>query len=758
MGHFDQQSCIKENRNFRILKFGMITIVILFLSLFFSYSSKQIPFKSNLPFIRVVMDNNYPPYTFLDENGNPQGILIDQWKLWEQRTGIKVYLTTMDWGSALKEMEAGNFDVIDTIFYNEDRARLYSFSAPYADIEVPIYFQNNISGLTTAASLKGFQVGVKAKDNAIDYLRSQGLDQFIEFDSYESIIKAAKDRQLLVFVVDKPPAEYFISKYGIQDDFNSSTPLYTGQFHRAVKKDNQALLSTVENGFKLINPREINGINTKWFGNQLNISVYSKYILVGAGFVALIALLLLVSNRVLQRRVTERTAELNALFGAMQDLVIVTDSSGVCLSLPTKTSPLIPDTFHDIVGRNVVELIPESSGKMIVDTIQRVLRNQSTEFSEYSVSVNGKKSWFSGVVSPLDKKRALLVARDFTQWKNTQEALLESEQRFHIMFENHDVAMVLVSPLSGKVVDSNQAAADFYGYTVDQMRKINVFQFYQLNLEPLRKEIQKAVHEEQTKFVQIHRLANGELRTVEIHCSPVQIGEEDLLFSIIFDISDRKKAEEAVQDKTQELADAYEATLEGWSNALELRERETAGHSKRVVNLTLQICRILNIPDDELIHIQRGALLHDIGKMGIPDNILLKPGPLSPDEWVIMRQHPLYAYRLLSKIPFLKPALDIPYCHHERWDGSGYPQGLMGKDIPLAARVFAIVDVWDALISDRPYRPAWTEDAALKFLQDGSGKLFDAQIVKIFEQIYQGSVEPNLFPLLSDFSQKQSAK
>jgi ABC-type amino acid transport substrate-binding protein len=133
-------------------------------------------------------------------------------------------------------MEAGKFDVIDTLFFNEERARKFDFSAPYIDIEVPIYFQNNISGLTDAYSLKGFQVGVKSQDNAINYLQSFGIDKFLIFNSYESIIKAARDRQVLVFVIDRPPAEYFISKYGIQDNFNSSSALYTGQFHRAVKK------------------------------------------------------------------------------------------------------------------------------------------------------------------------------------------------------------------------------------------------------------------------------------------------------------------------------------------------------------------------------------------------------------------------------------------------------------------------------------------------------------------------------------------
>lgn len=181
-----------------------------------------------------------------------------------------------------------------------------------------------------------------------------------------------------------------------------------------------------------------------------------------------------------------------------------------------------------------------------------------------------------------------------------------------------------------------------------------------------------------------------------------------------------------------ELTLAYDTTLEGWSKALDLRDKETEGHTKRVVEMTLQIAQVLGIQKEELIHSRRGALLHDIGKMGIPDSILLKPGPLTNKEWEIMRRHPVYAYEMLYPIAYLRPALDIPYCHHEHWNGAGYPRKLKGKEIPLAGRIFAVVDVWDALTSDRPYRKAWTAKKALDHIQSQSGKHFDPQIVDIF--------------------------
>lgn len=180
------------------------------------------------------------------------------------------------------------------------------------------------------------------------------------------------------------------------------------------------------------------------------------------------------------------------------------------------------------------------------------------------------------------------------------------------------------------------------------------------------------------------------------------------------------------------LESAYNATIEGWSRALDLRDKETEGHSLRVTTLTLKLARIIGMGKESLINMKRGALLHDIGKMGVPDNILLKPGALTEDEWRTMRDHPQHAYDLLSPIAYLQRALDIPYCHHEKWDGTGYPRQLKGEEIPISARIFAIIDVWDALTSDRPYRPAWSDEKALEYIRENSGSHFDPQLVDVF--------------------------
>jgi HD-GYP domain-containing protein (c-di-GMP phosphodiesterase class II) len=192
---------------------------------------------------------------------------------------------------------------------------------------------------------------------------------------------------------------------------------------------------------------------------------------------------------------------------------------------------------------------------------------------------------------------------------------------------------------------------------------------------------------------------------------------------------------EGLQFSNLQLSQAYEATIEGWAQALELRDMETKGHSDRVVEKTLELALRMGVSKDQMAHIRRGALLHDIGKMGVPDTILQKPSELDEAEWEVMRRHPVYAYQMLSSIPYLKPALDIPHYHHENWDGSGYPVGLKGEQIPLVARIFAVVDVWDALNSDRPYRKAWPETDVWDYLRQQSGKRFDPQIVDTFIQM-----------------------
>lgn len=208
------------------------------------------------------------------------------------------------------------------------------------------------------------------------------------------------------------------------------------------------------------------------------------------------------------------------------------------------------------------------------------------------------------------------------------------------------------------------------------------------------------------------------------------------LLGVIMDIIDRN-IKKIVRTEIL-LLDAYDLTLEGWARALELRDKGTEGHSRRVVHMTLQLAVYMGLPHEDYVHIRRGALLHDIGKMAVPDHILRKPGKLDPDEWDVVKEHPAKAKELLESIEYLQPALDIPYSHHENWDGTGYPLGVKGEDIPLPVRIFAVVDNWDALTSNRPYRDAWSEDKVIKYIKSEAGKKFDPKVVIAFTDMING--------------------
>lgn len=235
------------------------------------------------------------------------------------------------------------------------------------------------------------------------------------------------------------------------------------------------------------------------------------------------------------------------------------------------------------------------------------------------------------------------------------------------------------------------------------------------------------------------RLVGVEAGVDEFISKPLEVVELRARVNTLIRLNDYRRQAKAYEDSNgaREVAAAFDALLESWGQALELRGVEPDGHTQRVTGMALQLARAMGMSDDELVHVRRGAILHDIGKMGIPDRIMFKVGPLDDEEWAEMYKHPLYAHDLLSPIPFLQPALDIPYCHHEKWDGTGYPCGLSGDEIPLAARIFAVVDVWDALHTDRSYRRAWSESQVDDYIHEQGGEHFDPKVVRVFFDLLQ---------------------
>ncbi|NMC54271.1 MAG: PAS domain S-box protein [Chloroflexi bacterium] len=359
--------------------------------------------------------------------------------------------------------------------------------------------------------------------------------------------------------------------------------------------------------------------------------------------------------------------------------------------------------------------------------------NKETDYSETDVQILTQLADFSW---------------DAIERKIANDAVRESENRFRQLAENMRDAFWLRDTQTLQILYANPAFE-----TLWDIPREAIYQDSQLFLKKIHPDdservtkAQKEMWENGTPFQVNYRIVreNGSIRWMRARAYPVYDEQGNMIrfAGMAEDITEQHQARLATQQSAEELRFAYDATLQGWSNALELREHETAGHSQRVVGATLELARRMGMDEDQLVHIQRGALLHDIGKMGIPDSILLKPDPLTEEEWKVMRLHPVYAYNLFSPIPYLTPALDIPYGHHERWDGSGYPRGLKGEEIPLPARIFALVDVWDALSSDRPYRKAWSQERVFEYIQSQAGTHFDPQVVDVFLQWIQEGAEP----------------
>lgn len=273
--------------------------------------------------LRVVMDDNYPPYVFRDGEGTLVGILIDQWSLWSKKTGVKVEITAKDWADAQAEMRQRKHDVIDTIFRNPERENYYDFSKPYVRLDTVIFFHQNLPGATGLQALKGFNVGVKGGGHSTTMLKNAGVVGIIEYKSYEEMILAARDRGLLVFVMEKRPGLYFLYKHGLIDQIRFSEPLYFGEFHRAVHKGENKILQLVEEGFSKISRAENEAIEKKWFGSApTNMAINLKQLLASVTAVVLLAILLIAWNWTLRRTVRKKTAALSMSEKKYRELLI----------------------------------------------------------------------------------------------------------------------------------------------------------------------------------------------------------------------------------------------------------------------------------------------------------------------------------------------------------------------------------------------------------------------------------------------------
>ena len=440
-----------------------------------------------------------------------------------------------------------------------------------------------------------------------------------------------------------------------------------------------------------------------------------------------------------------------------EDAVIISDSDGKILIVNSKVETIFQYSTEELLTLSIEDLIPMQKRERHKQHREKysakpINREMGQLDKVVGLRKNGEEFPVRISLNPIQTQKGLLIAseiRDISLDFDVQNRLFETEKYASAILEAVP-ARILVLDKNGSIEVVNRSWRNFYFKNHQYLPKklnlgTNFIEFIEdvnnpeyLELENMRKGIQQILSGKKKQSTFEYKILLGEIEKwflVQISKMNKEHGGVILTF---IDITSQKQAQ-------TDLLKSYETTLEGWSRAMDLRDKETEGHTQRVTKMTVEIARKLNIPESEIVHIRRGALLHDMGKLGVPDHILFKPGKLNPEEWKIMKKHPQYAYDMLYPIEYLRSALDIPYSHHEKWDGSGYPQGLKGEEIPLAARIFSVVDVWDALCSDRPYRAGWPKEKVMQYIIDNSGSHFDPKVVdafiKIIKEIEKGEID-----------------
>lgn len=485
---------------------------------------------------------------------------------------------------------------------------------------------------------------------------------------------------------------------------------------------------------------------------------------------------------------TARPADslLESILKSSADLVVVLDDRGNIVDYKL-TAPHLAEKFSEgFHHQRIGELLPLSNYPGGFEEFYQSGHILPFEFS--LTAFDGRTFWFDGRLTCLSPSQLILFSRDITKYKHSESRLQQQKRRMTglrsldlaiasnldlnlllpllleqattllpvdastLLLMNSETNLLTLAAVRGLRSNSHPSAflklgVGYAGQVALERKRIhfpNIAGNTNGNAMPSYLQGENFV-----SYIGLPLITKGRtLGVLEVFHSSILNPEAEWLefLDILAGRSaiaiDNAILFENLQKSNAELGMAYDSTIEGWLRTLDFRDRETGGRTRRVADMTVQLALAMGVAKEELIHIRRGAILHDIGKVAIPDEILLKPGPLTEEEWNIMRKHPAVAVELLTPISYLSPALDIPHWHHERWDGTGYPDELKGEQIPFSARMFSVADVYDALISVRPFRNAWTKQKAIEYIQEQTGKFFDPRVVPEFLKL----VHRNEFP------------
>jgi PAS domain S-box-containing protein len=526
--------------------------------------------------IRVVTDNAYAPYVFRSDEGTLQGVLIDQWRAWEKKTGIKAEIHAMDWNQALRAMRSGEFDVIDCIVETPERRAYLDFTPQYAEIEASIFFRNDIAGITDLASLRGFPVGVKVGDQHIDKLRQNGVTTLVQFQNNNEIVEAAKQHKINVFLVDAPSALYLLNRMGIAADFRRSAPIFRDQLRRAVRKGDTAMLRTVSDGFAAIDPAQLRQIDEKWFGRAINSYLdpirygrYLAYARYAAGVALVLIAVLALWNRTLTRKILQRTDALSESEERFRQIAENIQEVFWLTTVDFSKSLYISPAYETVWGRSRESLykdprsflaaIPPEDRSRVLEAIDRD-RERGFELEYRVVRPDGSIRWILDRGFPIRDRAAHVyrlagIAQDFTERKLAKEAVEQGEDRIRLIIDTIPTMAWSLRP-DGIVDFLNQRWLDYTGLSLEQYVQEPTGPIHPDDIpRVIEKWLANMAAGELSEDELRLRAADGEYRWFLIRTVPLLDEQRTIVkwYGTSTDIEDRKRAEEKLKQRENQL-------------------------------------------------------------------------------------------------------------------------------------------------------------------------------------------------------------
>ncbi len=741
--------------------------------------------------IRAAGDQSYPPFEFVD-NGTPTGFNVDLIRAIAAEMGFEVEVTLGPWSEVRQGLLDGKYDLLLGMVPTAEREKIFDFSVPYTYIAFDLFVPLN-SDLRTLDDLRNRTVVVQTAGLMQEYMQEQNTGaQLILVQDVGNALRLINEGMYDAALLNRLQGQFLISELGLSNVRRVGGEILPSKYGMAVKDGNKELLARLNEGLYLVsNSGQLTDIQEKWFGvyeSRPTWLLLRPWIfgLGGAGGLLLISLLVAwslrkeVDKRTLQLRRSEEKYRL--LVENASEGVVVSCGDALVFANPAAAA-ITGYPVDELIGMKIASLVHPDDLLMVMDRYHRRLRGEDIPAYYAFRLINRAREtrWVQvhAVVIEWEGAPATLdMFIDITDQRRAEEqvqqqlrhmaalravdmaitASMDLTMTLRVVLEQvtmqlgADAASVLL--LEDQTGELVYAAGQGFRSGLDRDLRLRLGEGHAgqaalkrrtVRLANLAKSpdnlwtMERVIEEGFVSYICLPLVSKGQVKGVLEIFHRMAWSTDTAWMNFVEALAnqaaiaiDNAQLLKNLKTANLDLTLAYDDTIAGWARALELRDGNTEGHSQRVADLAVELAAAMGVRGEALVHIRRGAILHDIGKMAIPDSILKKTSTLTDTEWQVMKMHPVYSFDLLSQIEFLRPALEIPYAHHERWDGSGYPRGLRGEDIPLAARIFAVVDVWDALTDDRLYRPGWKDHEALEYIRSLSGVQFDPRVVEVF--------------------------